>query len=105
MIGVTASMITQLLPAVIAVTVPMSRVWLTKAGVTSGIVAGLAVALSTRPAFYGGLLPEGIRFDPSFWGLVVNVPVAFIVSRFTAPPNADDVARIRAALDEEFRPT
>ena len=102
MIGVTASMITQLLPAVIAVTVPMKRVWFTKAGITSGILAGLTVALATRPALLGGMLPAGIRFDPSFWGLVVNVPVALIVSRMTTQPDPVAVARIRGALNEEF---
>ena len=102
MIGVTASMITQLLPAVLAVTVPMG-IRFTKAGVTSGIMVGLTVSLLTR--FYGAeVFPAGWRFDPSFWGLVFNVPVTLIVSRFTTPPNPQDVARIRAALDEEFRP-
>ncbi|MCZ6497961.1 MAG: hypothetical protein O6765_04465, partial [Gammaproteobacteria bacterium] len=103
MIGVTASMITQLLPAVLAVTVPMKRVWFTKAGITAGIVAGLGASLLTR--VYGPeLLPSIVRFDPSFWGLVVNVPVALLVSRFTAQPDPAAVARIRAALDDEFRP-
>ena len=103
MIGVTASMITQLLPAVLAVTVPMG-IRFTKAGVTAGILSGLVVALLVL--FFGaGLLPAGWRFDPSFWGLVVNVPVTLIVSRFTTPPDPEAVARIRAALDEEFRPT
>ena len=102
MIGVTASMITQLLPAVLAVTVPMG-IRFTKVGVTSGILVGLTMSLLTR--FYGAeVFPAGWRFDPSFWGLVFNVPVTLIVSRFTTPPNPQDVARIRAALDEEFRP-
>ena len=103
MIGVTASMITQLLPAVLAVTVPMG-IRFTKAGVTSGILAGLAVSLLSR-FFAADLLPEGWRFDPSFWGLVVNIPVTLIVSQFTTPPDPERVARIRAALDEEFRRT
>ena len=103
MIGVTASMITQLLPAVLAVTVPMG-IRFTKAGVTAGILSGLFVALLAL--FFGAdLLPAGWRFDPSFWGLVVNVPVTLIVSRFTTPPDPEAVARIRAALDEEFRRT
>lgn len=101
MIGVTASMITQLLPAVLAVTVPMG-IRFTKAGVTAGILAGLAVSLLSR-FFAADLLPDGWRFDPSFWGLVVNVPVTLIVSQFTTPPDPERVARIRAALDEEFR--
>ncbi len=103
MIGVTASMITQLLPAVLAVTVPMG-VRFTKAGVTAGILAGLAVSLLSR-FFAADLLPDGWRFDPSFWGLVVNIPVTLIVSQFTTPPDPERVARIRAALDEEFRRT
>ena len=101
MIGVTASMITQLLPAVLAVTVPMG-IRFTKAGVTAGILSGLFVALLSL--FFGAdFLPTGWRFDSSFWGLVVNVPVTLIVSRFTTPPDPEAVARIRAALDEEFR--
>lgn len=103
MIGVTASMITQLLPAVLAVTVPMG-IRFTKAGVTAGILAGLAVSLLSR-FFAADLLPDGWRFDPSFWGLVVNIPVTLIVSQFTTPPDPERVARIRAALDEEFRRT
>ncbi len=103
MIGVTASMITQLLPAVLAVTVPMG-IRFTKAGVTAGILAGLAVSLLSR-FFAAELLPDGWRFDPSFWGLVVNIPVTLIVSQFTTPPDPERVARIRAALDEEFRRT
>ena len=95
MIGVTASMITQLLPAVIAVTVPM-RLRFTKSGVTCGIIAGLVVSLGTR--FFPVL-----GFDPAFWGLVVNVPVALLVSRSTLPPDPRAVARIRDALDAEFR--
>ena len=103
MIGVTASMITQLLPAVLAVTVPMG-IRFTKAGVTAGILSGLFVALLAL--FFGAdWLPAGWRFDPSFWGLVVNVPVTLVVSRFTTPPDPEAVARIRAALDEEFRGT
>ena len=101
MIGVTASMITQLLPAVLAVTVPMG-IRFTKAGVTAGILAGLAVSLLSR-FFAADLMPDGWRFDPSFWGLVVNIPVTLIVSQFTTPPDPERVARIRAALDEEFR--
>ena len=103
MIGVTASMITQLLPAVLAVTVPMG-IRFTKAGITCGILAGLAVSLLSR-FFAADLLPDGWRFDPSFWGLVVNIPVTLIVSQFTTPPDPERVARIRAALDEEFRRT
>lgn len=95
MIGVTASMITQLLPAVIAVTVPM-KLRLTKAGVTSGIVAGFAVSLFT-------LFFPVLGFDPAFWGLALNVPVALVVSRFTSLPDPQAVARIRGALDDEFR--
>ena len=94
MIGVTASMITQLLPAVVAVTVPL-RLRLTKAGVTCGIIAGFAVSLVTQ--FY-----PVFGFDPSFWGLLVNVPVALVVSRFTLPPDPEAVTRIRSALQEEF---
>ena len=116
MIGVTAAMITQLLPAVIAVTVPMG-VRFTKAGITSGIVSGLIVALTALLGgrmfdFFGlfqfvvpNVLPESwVRFDASFLGLAVNIPITLAVSQFTAEPNPENVARIRAALDEEFRP-
>jgi SSS family solute:Na+ symporter len=100
MIGVTASMITQLLPAVLVVTIP-TGLRVTKAGITSGIIAGLAASLVTR--FYGAdIFPAGWRFDPSFWGLVINIPVALLVSRFTVAPDPAALARIRGALDEEF---
>ena len=114
MISVTAVMIVQLMPAVMAVTIPMG-IRFTKAGVTSGIVAGLTISLL---ALLGGrtipfgffeftvptVLPESwTRFDASFLGLAFNVPITLIVSRFTALPDPEAVARIRAALDEEFR--
>ena len=65
MIGVTASMITQLLPAVLAVTVPMG-IRFTKAGVTAGILSGLFVALlalffgaDCYPPVGGSIRPSG----------------------------------------------
>jgi|TARA_B100001250_G_scaffold410332_1_gene436554 SSS family solute:Na+ symporter len=108
MIGVTASMITQLLPAVLAVTVP-TGLRITKAGIVSGIITGFFVAIAVM---YNGkdflsipipALPEGLRFDASFWGLVFNIPVMLIVSRFTTEPDPEAVARIRKALDDEFK--
>ena len=102
-------------PAVLAVTVPMG-IRFTKAGVTAGIVAGLIISLT---ALLGGrifdfgilqitvpnLLPDSwTRFDASFLGLAFNVPITLAVSRFTDGPNPENVARIRAALNDEFRP-
>ena len=102
MIGVTASMITQLLPAVIAVTVPL-KLRITKAGVTCGIVAGFSVSLLIYLFAWFRLAPGfGLGFDPSFWGLVVNVPVLLVASRFTSLPDPGAVARIRGALETEF---
>jgi len=102
MIGVTASMITQLLPAVIAVTVPL-RLRITKAGVTCGIVAGFTASLLVYLlAWFCPALGFGWGFDPSFWGLVANVPVLLVVSRFTSLPDPRAVARIRGVLEEEF---
>ena len=113
MIGVTAAMIVQLLPAVMAVTIPMP-IRITKAGISAGILAGLVVSLL---ALLGGrviplglgevtiptLLPAGwTRFDASFLGLAFNVPITLIVSRFTQPPDQAAVTRIHGALDEEF---
>ena len=115
MIGVTAAMIVQLLPAVIAVTIPMGKFRLTKMGITTGIIAGLIVSLM---ALLGGkafplggfveitvpnLLPASwTRFDASFLGLAFNIPLAIIVSQFTKAPDPEAVARIHGALDEEF---
>ena len=115
MIGVTAAMIVQLLPAVIAVTIPMGRLRLTKMGITAGIIVGLIVSLM---ALLGGkvfplggfaeiiipkLLPASwTRFDASFLGLAFNIPLALIVSQFTKAPDPEAVARIHGALDEEF---
>ena len=116
MIGVTAAMITQLLPAVLAVTVPMGLRF-TKSGITAGIISGLVIALTALLGgrmfdFFGlfqfvvpNILPESwTRFDASFLGLAFNVPITLLVSQFTPEPDPENVARIRAALDEEFRP-
>lgn len=94
MVGLAASMITQLIPALLAVTLPM-KTQFTKAGVTAGIVVGLIVSLATR--FY-----PIFGVDPAVWGVAANVPVALIVSRFSSPPDPANVARIRNALAEEF---
>lgn len=116
MIGVTAAMITQLLPAVLAVTVPMGLRF-TKSGITAGIISGLVIALTALLGgrmfdFFGlfqfvvpNILPESwTRFDASFLGLAFNIPITLLVSQFTPEPDPENVARIRAALDEEFRP-
>jgi len=108
MIGVTAGMITQILPAVLAVTIP-TGLRITKTGILAGIVAGLVsflvVFLGTNPSFGFMTLPQGWSFDASFFGLILNVPVALIVSRFTEMPDPERVARIRGALDDEFKRT
>lgn len=106
MIGVTAGMITQLLPAVLAVTVPTS-LRITKNGLLAGIVAGLlafiVVFIGTNPTFGFMTLPEGWTFDASFFGLLFNIPVMLIVSQFTEMPDPERVSRIRRALDDEFK--
>ena len=115
MIGVTAAMITQILPAVIAVTVPMPLRF-TKTGVTTGMIVGLAASmtallgdqsfdLGVLQVTVPNLLPESLaRFDAAFIGLAVNVPITLIVSQFTEPPDPEAVARIHGALNDEFRP-
>ena len=115
MIGVTAAMITQILPAVIAVTVPMPLRF-TKTGVTTGMIVGLAASMTALlgdQSFDLGilqvtipnLLPESLaRFDAAFIGLAVNVPITLIVSQFTEPPDPEAVARIHGALNDQFRP-
>jgi len=104
MIGVTAGMITQLLPAVLAVTIP-TGLRITKGGILAGIVAGLLsfLVIFLGPRFGWISLPVGWRFDASFYGLIVNIPVMLIVSQFTEAPDPSRVARIRSALDEEFK--
>jgi SSS family solute:Na+ symporter len=107
MVGVTAAMITQLLPALIAILIPGS-LKLTKVGVTVGIVVGLIVSLAVREQVYpmlGMATPSWLPLlgvDPSFWGVAINFPVAWIVSRFTPLPDPESVARIQGALREEF---
>jgi len=104
MIGVTAGMITQLLPAVLAVTIP-TGLRITKNGILAGIVAGLLsfLVVFLGPRFGWISLPVGWRFDASFYGLIVNIPVMLIVSQFTEAPDPSRVSRIRSALDEEFK--
>ena len=108
MIGVTAAMITQLLPALVTILVPGSRLRLTKVGVTVGIVVGLVVSLAVREQVYpllGMNIPSFLPLfgiDPSFWGVAINFPVAWLVSRYTPLPDPEPVARIQAALREEF---
>jgi SSS family solute:Na+ symporter len=83
----------QLAPGVVNVCFP-SRRMLTKAGVLSGLAAGLA-------AFF---LTVVVREHPlgihgAVWALSVNLLVAVVVSRFTERPTAETVSRIHGEME------
>jgi SSS family solute:Na+ symporter len=100
----------QFVPAVFTIVFPAKRVWFTKVGIGAGIIVGVVVALLTQfgPAIFkafGGSLPfeaNPYTLHGGVWGLIANLLVAFIISRFTPSPSPDTVRRIHGYLEEQL---
>ena len=82
-----------LMPAVLGVCFPSNRLT-TKAGVLAGIGAGLIALYLTLVAY-----PHPMGLHGGVWGLLVNFAVTWSVSRFTAAPAPETVARIHGAVE------
>lgn len=102
LVAMSVAGVAQFLPAVIAVTYPTGRPWLTKSGVSAGIIAGVAVtALLLFPDRLGIPIPRNpFSVHAGVWGLIVNFVVAVLVSLFTKPPSKETIERIHGYLDE-----
>ena len=94
----------QFLPAVLGVCFPGGRSF-SKAGVTTGIVAGVATLALTL----GIALPFGIELPweahplgmhGGVWGLLVNFGAAALVSAFTSGPSAETVERVHGTVEK-----
>lgn len=83
----------QLMPAVLGVCFPSKRLT-TKAGVLAGIGAGLITLYLTLVAY-----PHPLGLHGGVWGLLANFVVTWSVSRFTAAPTPETVARIHGAVE------
>ena len=83
----------QLMPAILGVCFPGRRT-LTRAGVLTGIGAGLAALYVTLV-----LVPHPLGVHGSIWSLLVNAAVALNVSAFTRPPSAETIARVHGEVE------
>lgn len=83
----------QLLPGILGVCFPTRRPW-TRVGVLSGLGVGLAVLYGTLEVW---VHPLGMH--ASLWSVGANFLVCIVVSRLTAPPSAETVARIHGEVE------
>jgi len=83
----------QLAPAVVNVCFPTKRM-LTKAGVLSGLGAGLGCLFWTVV-----ITPHPLGIHGAVWSLGVNLVAAMGVSRFTARPSPETVWRIHGEME------
>ncbi len=91
----------QLLPAVLGVCYPTARMRLSKAGVLSGIAAGLLTLYLTHG---GGALARPFGVHEALWSLSANFAVAWLVSLLTRGPSAETVARIHGEVERFVYP-
>ena len=83
----------QLMPSILGVCFPGGRT-LTRAGVVSGIAAGLVILYVTLL-----VSPHPLGMHGGLWGLLVNTAVALNVSVFTTPPSAITIQRVHGEVE------
>jgi Na+/proline symporter len=83
----------QLMPGILGVCYPGKRVT-TKAGVLWGLSSGLMTLYLTRVVW-----PQPLGMHEALWSVGVNFLVTMAVSRVTAPPSPDTVARIHGEVE------
>jgi SSS family solute:Na+ symporter len=81
------------MPAIMGVCFPGGRTF-TKAGVLSGLGSGLGVLYFTLV-----VSPHPLGVHGGIWGLVCNALVAWFVSRLSAPPSAETIARVHGEVE------
>lgn len=72
----------------------------TRLGAISGLVVGVIVVAVTQ---YVPAVKTPLGLSSGFWGLVCNLLVFFVVSRFTAKPSAASIAKFHGYLEEVNR--
>lgn len=88
----------QLLPAVLSALYDWKWLRLSAAGVVAGIVVGTLVLVGTT---WGIVLPkEPFGAHPGFWGLLVNLIVALVVSAFTEKPPKESFEKYQGYLKD-----
>ena len=102
LVAMSVAGVAQFLPAVIAVTYPTKRPWLTKSGAIAGMIVGVVVtALLLFPDRMGLPIERNpLSVHAGVWGLLVNFIVSVVVSLFTKPPSRETVERIHGYLGE-----
>ncbi len=84
----------QLMPGICAVCLPTPRP-LSKAGVLGGVAIGLVTLYVTTV-----VSPHPFGMHGGIWALGINWVVAWVVTRFSTPPDESTVERIHGALEE-----
>ena len=72
----------------------------TRLGAISGLVVGVIVVAVTQ---YVPAVKTPLGLSSGFWGIVCNLLVFFVVSRFTAKPSAASIAKFHGYLEEVNR--
>ncbi|GMR11901.1 MAG: sodium/pantothenate symporter [Gemmatimonadota bacterium] len=83
----------QLLPGVMGVCFPTARPW-TRNGVLAGIGVGLAVLYATLVVW-----PHPFAVHGAIWSISANFLACIVVSRFSAPPSNETVARVHGEVE------
>ena len=84
----------QLMPGICAVCFPSPRP-LSRAGVLVGVAVGMATLYVTTVAS-----PHPLGLHGGVWSLLTNWIAAWLVTRVSAPPEAERIERIHGALEE-----
>lgn len=88
----------QLMPAIVGVCFPMRRT-LTRAGVLSGLLAGLGTLYVTLV-----VTPHPLGLHGGVWALLLNVAVVLVVSAVTEGPTEETLNRIHGELERQIYP-
>ena len=88
----------QLMPAIVGACFPMRRT-LTRAGVLSGLLAGLGTLYVTLV-----VTPHPLGLHGGVWALLLNVAVVLVVSAVTEGPTEETLNRIHGELERQIYP-
>ena len=83
----------QLMPAILGVCFPGGRT-LTRAGVVTGIIAGLAGLYVTLV-----ISPHPFGLHGAIWSLLINAVIAISVSTVTQSPSRETIERVHGELE------
>lgn len=105
-VTLSLSMLALTFPAIFFVVFPTGRFIATKAGVLSGLIAGILVLIVTYFPTYVGLpkaLANPLGFHAAFWGFVTSLLITIVVSLFTKKPSQETIKKFHEFLHIEMK--